>query len=521
MKPLLIALITLLSLNPAHAQQSQPSQPNQTSLGMNIASLRDWSTELPFVDAFKLARPWTSQQEGARFGEGPRLDLDPQGNVKSLAPGAWVEAPMFSFPEPGHYPAGDYILLYEGKGKFEFSRTKAASIIDSKPGRLTVRVNPKIGSLFLKLSNIDPTDYPRNIRFIMPGFEATYQKDPWHPAFLARLQGFTCIRFMEAANVNNSITQTWSQRADPSDATYTRRGMPYELCLDLCNRLKSDPWFCIPHQADDDYTDNLAKLVNAKLDPKQKLYLEYSNELWNSIFTQNKYAIAEGLKRGFSAPDKPWEAGWRFTAHRSLEIFAIAQRTLPKNRLVRVLASQTGNTFVSEQILRFKDAYKSADTLSIAPYISFMPRADQAKSVTALGIDGLLDKVEKEALPRSIEQIKRDKTLADKYNLKLTAYEAGQHLVGVAGAENDQALTDLFAKANRHPRMGQIYTQYFQAWKNQNADVMALFNSVNSSSKHGSWGLMEYYDQDPLQIPKMSATLKFAKQLGQPIMPLP
>jgi hypothetical protein len=524
LKSLLLSLTLLLFLlTPALAQpaSSPPPAPSQTTLGMNISGLYDWSTELPFVDAFKLARPWTSQQQGARYGQGPRLDMDPQGNVKALPAGVWAEAPMFSFPQPGHYPAGDYLLLYEGKGKFEFAHTKAASIIDSKPGRITVRVDPSKGGLFLKLSSVDPTDYPRNIRFLMPGFESTYQKDPWHPAFLARLQGFTSIRFMEATRTNLPNPQSWSERAQLTDATYTRRGMPYELCLDLCNRLKADPWLCIPHQADDQYVDNFAKLVNQQLDPSQKLYLEYSNELWNTMFPQNKYAIAEGLKRNFAAADKPWEAGWRFTAHRSLEIFAIAQRTLPKNRLVRVLASQTGNTFVSEQILRFKDAYKSADTLSTAPYISLMPRPDQAKSVTALGLDGLLDRIENDSLPRSIAEIKRDKALADKYGLKLTAYESGQHLVGIAGAENDTALTDLFHQANRHPRMGQIYTQYYQAWKNANADIMVVFNSVNSSSKTGSWGLMEYYDQDPFQVPKMAATLKFAKKLNQNVMSPP
>ena len=34
------------------------------------------------------------------------------------------------------------------------------------------------------------------------------------------------------------------------------------------------------------------------------------------------------------------------------------------------------------------------------------------------------------------------------------AYEGGQHMVGVIGGENNEAMTRLFQEANRHPRMG-------------------------------------------------------------------
>src|SRR5690606_13171413 len=39
-------------------------------------------------------------------------------------------------------------------------------------------------------------------------------------------------------------------------------------------------------------------------------------------------------------------------------------------------------------------------------------------------------------------------------NLSVIAYEGGQHLVGVFGVQNNDAITDLFTAANRDPRMG-------------------------------------------------------------------
>jgi len=46
--------------------------PERSRLGMNIAGLADWNTELPFVDVFRLSRTWISQREGEAWGNGPR-----------------------------------------------------------------------------------------------------------------------------------------------------------------------------------------------------------------------------------------------------------------------------------------------------------------------------------------------------------------------------------------------------------------------------------------------------------------
>ncbi|MBK6374693.1 MAG: hypothetical protein IPF67_16600 [Saprospiraceae bacterium] len=50
--------------------------------------------------------------------------------------------------------------------------------------------------------------------------------------------------------------------------------------------MKKDPWICIPHLADDEYIIQLAKYLNANLDPSLKLHLEYSNEeVWRWWFS--------------------------------------------------------------------------------------------------------------------------------------------------------------------------------------------------------------------------------------------
>ena len=486
-------------------------------LGMNLAGPADWNTELPFVDVFRLSRPWISQQEGQPWGKGPALELDEHGWVERLQPGCYAETLMCTI-DGGRYPSGRYAILYEGKGRLELAG--AGKIASQGPGRIVADVDASKGALFLRLRTTDPADYVRNIRVIMPGFEESFEKDPFHPAFLQRWQGMACLRFMDWMETNNSEIQHWSDRPTPESATFCGQGVPLEWMFDLCNRQQADAWFCMPHLADDEYVRNFARMVKERLDSRLKVYIEYSNEVWNGMFEQSRWAGQEGMRWGFA--EKPWEAAWRYTAHRSVQIFAIWEEVFgSRERLVRVLASQAANPYVSERICEFQDAYRHADALAIAPYVSFnVPaRGEQinVQTVEAWSLDQLMNHVEGQCLPQAISWMRGQKEVADKFGLRLIAYEGGQHLVGVGGGENSEIMTALFHQANRDPRMARIYERYYQAWEEGGGDLFCYFSSVSRWSKWGSWGMLEFCDEDPSQSPKFMSTLGWAKRLGQPV----
>lgn len=501
----------------AAAPAAEKPSKSLLALGMNLAGPADWNTELPFVDVFRLSRRWISQQKGQPWGKGPPLDLDEHGWVRRLEPDCWAETLVCTI-EGGHYPSGRYTLLYEGQGEITISN--AGKVVSRQPGRMVLEVDARRGALFVQVRKTEPKDYVRNIRLIMPGFEGTYEKEPFHPAFLRRWKGMACFRFMDWMETNNSPIRQWKQRPTVHHATFSDKGVPLEWMIDLCNRQQADAWFCMPHLADDDYVRHFARMVKERLDPRRKVYVEYSNEVWNGIFQQHRWAAEEGMRRGL-AP-KPWEAAWRWTALRSVEIFRLWEEEFGRSqRLVRVLATQAANPYVSEQVLAFQDAYRHADVLAIAPYISFNVPA-QGKRITAAVVEGwtleqLLDHVEQQCLPQAIDWMRRQKAVADKYGLELVAYEGGQHLVGVAGGENNEKVTALFHAANRHPRMGQIYDRYFAAWQQTGGKLFCYFSSVGRWSKWGSWGALEYYDDDPAQAPKFQAILRFARKLGQDV----
>jgi hypothetical protein len=494
-------LITIALTNIVTAQPPTP----KPALGINLSGPADWNTELPFVDVFHLSREWISQERGKGWGQGPPLEIDDQGWIKKLAPNCFAETPMCTI-DGGHYPSGEWTILWEGDGKIEFSKGK---VLKADKQSMRVDINAQGGGFFLRILATNPKSPIKNIRVLMPGVsEKEANENPWSKTFLDRWRGVACLRFMDFQETNNSKQKTWTDRPLPTDATYTRKGIPIELLCDLANRLEADAWFCIPHQADDDYIRQFAKLVKEKLSPARKAYIEYSNEVWNGQFEQHRFAGAQGKKLGFA--EKEWEAAWRYTAHRSVKIFKIWEAEFGgKDRLVCVLPSQAANSYVSEQVLSWKDASKNADVLAIAPYIS-MNIAPNGKEVAAdkvakWTVDQFLDHVEQKALPECIEWIKANKKVADQHKLKLVCYEAGQHFVGIGGAENNEALTKLLHAANAHPRMKTIYAKYLGAWEQNGGDLLCHFSSVSAWSKWGSWGVLQYADDDPAQSPKFEA----------------
>lgn len=477
-------------------------------LGINLTGVAYWASEFPFVDLFKQSGDW--------FVEGKQhtFELDADGWITQL-PLGMVASTMVSVFEGEHFPSGDYVILYDGEGVIKVPNHLHKS---AQAGRLVVNVNAKKGHFRLEISQINPQNYIKNIRIVPIAHEKTYLQNRWNPAFLARWQGVACLRFMDFMQTNNSPIAVWADRAKPTDARFGK-GVPLEWMVDLANILNCDAWFCMPHKANDDYIKQSAQYVKDHLKPHLRAWVEHSNEVWNGGFQQHHDSAKAGMQLKFS--DKPWEAALRYHAYRSVQIFKIWTDTFQGNeRLVRVLASQAATAYASEQIVSFQNAASHADVLAIAPYVSFMigPTDNNGlndKTVSQWNLDQLFEHLNKFALPESIQWVKNSKKIADAHGLKLVAYEAGQHLVGVGGGENNEKLNDLFYKANADARMGEIYSKSLMAWQQLGGDLTCSYYSVGAWSKWGSWGLLQRFDDVPANSPKFSANIKWAISRGQ------
>ena len=507
---------------PLTAVPRGPAAPPVPALGTNLSEVVDYSRELPFVDVFHSARAWIPQQQGAAWGQGPALKLDSNGWILSLQPGQYAETILLdnSFGEQSHYPVGNYTLLYDGQGTIEFD-LQSASVVSQTPGRMVVNVPPGGNGVFLKVTATNASNPLRNIRFIMPGFEATYQTHPFNPAFTARLQGFKVLRFMEWSLVNGSGVTNWTDRALPTDYTYSIRGVPLEVQIQLANAVKTTPWLNLPVKATDDFMQQFATLVKAQLSPSLNFYLEYSNETWNGMFSQNTWLRSQGVAAGLNTD--PTIAAADYTALRATKMFSIFQTVFGgTSRMIRVIASQADNSWLSEQTLAFQNAFASADALAIAPYFNCDDRASggfgmigdplTANQVAAMTADQLIDIELAKINGCALQQMQSNAAVARKYGLKLVAYEGGQSLVGYNGTENNAAVTAVFIASNRSTRMAGLYAQYLQNWISAGGDLFVNFTDVTAYTKYGSFGALEYQDQDINSAPKFQALATFMAQ---------
>ena len=498
---------------------AKPTVPARPAIGVNLGGIADWSTQWSFVDVFKTSRDWIPQRRGAPWGQGGTVNLTPDGWVASLAPEQTVETVMMI--DSPHFPAGRYTLLYEGEGELGFSFDNA-KIVKQTPGRMEVDVTPDGAGIFLQIRKTNPQNPIRNIRFIMPGFEKTYQSQPFHPLFLQRLAKFRSLRFMDWMATNNSEVVNWRDRATPTSVRQSGgKGVALEHLIQLANTLKIDPWFTIPAKASDDYVRQFATLVRDRLDPSLKVHIEYSNEVWNTMFSQHRYAAQQGRARNLDGND--FTAALRFYSERSVEIFTIFEQTFGqkgKPRLVRVLAGQAANPWTAEQILGWKDAYKRADAYAIAPYFdgadldkngdSDLNDAKRAAAIAQLTPDQVVENLRLGIGDRVKPMLDKNAQVAQRFGLPLYAYEGGPHLTAYQFPDNQvKPITELFAQANRHPRMREVYRAYLAQWKQSGGSLFNQFVDVARPGKWGFWGALEYQNQPLEQAPKYQGLIDF------------
>jgi hypothetical protein len=329
----------------------------------------------------------------------------------------------------------------------------------------------------------------------------------FHPVFLERTAPYSALRMMDWAETNNS-SQT-KTRPKPTDASWGIHGVPLEVMIELANTLDKDLWLTIPHLSDTALTLEMAQTTARRLKPNLRVYLEHSNEVWNGQFRQHQFAVQQGRTARLANND--FEAALLYHAERTRAIGQIWRGVLG-NRLTVVLAGQAANSWTLERPLEFlKQKYGATqiDAIAIAPYMTLVPNPEEAPALENLSLEQLFAKVNREVLPESLSWMRQNAEVAKKYSLTLLAYEAGQHLVGVRGAENREKLTNLFIAFNRDPRVALLYLEYLKGWQAVSSGVMMHFTDIATPSKYGVWGALEHLYQPREQAPKYDAMLRF------------
>lgn len=501
----------------------------RSAIGTNLAPVSYYSSQLPFVDVMKSASPWISGSSGGTWDTQQPLNLDANGWVRSLAPGQVARTLMLR-AIPNHYPAGRYLVRYKGQGTIKIDY--AARVVSQIPGEIVIDVNPGAddGGVYLGIEATNPNDYVRDIVVTMPG--GICEDDPFthaasaqacgsrrflsyadnsdtiifNPAFLSRLRSYSVLRFMDWMATNNAQISAWSQR---TPVTYQNWGVvPLEVMIELCNRLGAHPWFTIYHLVDDSFVNAFAQIVKAKLNPALRVYVEHSNEVWNWSFTQAAYAESKG--RAMNPPTN--FNGYH--AFRTREIGNIFKTVIGAGRVVTVLGAQGGSRAITYSIPEVIAKYgrHDYDAIAIAPYFGITPNSAEASTYTAMTVDQLYAYARATVMPQAQAIIDMHAQIATTFGVKLLAYEGGQHLNGIRGAENNDQLAGLFIAFNRDPRIKQLYLDYLAGWKRAGGQAFVHYYDVGKFSKWGSWGALETIDQTRPAAPKFDAIQSFIEQ---------
>jgi hypothetical protein len=407
----------------------------------------------------------------------------------------------------GTYPAGTYTILSEGTGTIQLEWDCGPQTFTS-PCNNSFNVNPTNQGMHLTITSSNINDPVRNIRIVMPGFLNNYLSDPFYPKFLNYLDSanaFKGIRFMDLMKTNGSPISTWSQRIPRNYYSQTSAyGIAYEYMIELANRLDKDAWICIPHQADDNYIQELATLLRDSLETGRKIYVEYSNECWNSVFSQTQYCNTRGAALGYSG--QPWEQGWKFYAKRTADCHRIFETVFGANspRLVKVLASQAANSWLGNEQMTFYNSSTynptgvQADALAIAPYFGndLADSIGNAGAINSITVPQILNSLNAAVYNQTLQYVTNYNTVANSHNVDLIAYEGGQHLVAVNNTySNNTTLTNKLIAANRDPMMQSIYCNMLDVWFNNGGKAFFNFSSIYTPNKYGSWGVLENSEQ--------------------------
>ncbi len=529
-------------------------------IGMNLSSVNDYSPGFPFKNLMWGARPWLTKNAD---GGGPfntelagQIPLDSNGYPLELPfkPTAASDAQILFTIIPNVTEAGRYVVFYEGEG--DVGPAMSSKLISSSPGRMVLELAGKANDNGLEgiaVTRSARSNPVRNIRILAEADEkADLQANPFRQDFLDYCKQWHSLRFMDWMATNNSLVKEWRGRKQPTFYTMVgeggdaigRWGKPAgafeqlfaggvapEIMIQLANMTQTDPWFCMPHRATPEYMTEFARLVKLKLDPKLKVYVEYSNEVWNWGFQQagwmlqSKQAGDDVIAAGGSAwkngirPDFIYENGTvakdggdghpeRMAAldRRCFAAWETVFTGNDRNRLVRVAGVQHAWPDTARRTAKWVIENGGADALAPAGYVG--PNEEIYRRWAAAGALLTPEQViadMNEAFEKDSARWTREVgAIARQYKLRYLVYEGGQHI-----QPKDQQETPYMPAlkaAQYHPGMYKVYLRNLALHKEIGCELFMAFSSIGrQGTRWGSWGHQEFYGQSKEKMPKFGA----------------
>jgi hypothetical protein len=362
-----------------------------------------------------------------------------------------------------------------------------------------------------------PGDQPgtgiTNLHVYRPGYGPD-TKEVFTQPILRAVEPFGVIRFMNWVGGNNinpayeaeDNTLDWAERNTTDNYQHEGEGVAWEYVIEFANLTQKDIWINIPVHASDNYVEGLAYLLKDTLHSDAKIYVEYSNEVWNGLFSQYQYNVdtaAAEVTAGNSVlnadgNEDPSQWARRRYVNRLVEfswIFSGVFGDDAINNKVRIVHSwQAVQPWqFREQLEWVKKTYgepgKYFYGIACATYFNIEGIDENASVDTILKL--LRDNSDRALAEYRIQLA----DVAESYGLKLLAYEGGPDTAGPLQWERPTELQNHVDTAQRDPRIKDVIVHDLRDnWFDNpmvNGDVFVYFTLQSAFSRWGQWGLTE------------------------------
>lgn len=497
-----------------------PLAAQTNTMGMNLSNVADYAGDRLFADAMKQGREWSNV--GTTDGA---ASLDSNG-----WPTEDASVVVWHGTQNMH---GTYKLVFNGQADVSLSwadasianktynatsNTTTADLIYRSTGgnglllsfRNTRRTSS--GALNGGLTNI------KLMRPLTPGSTTNYATTVTFTTPIKNLAAkFSVVRMMDATGSNGgtNLNGVWAYRRPTTYASQAARyvasgaaqptpGMAWEYAIQFWNETDKDAYVNIPFPADDNYVSSLATLLKNNLEADRKVYVEYSNELWNSFgsfpYGVNKAAAVSEVNAGGSPLNYDGSTDQHVWAMRRIgkrgkevsDIFrSVFGESAMMSRVRPLLMSQLGNEGATlRHTMLFLDNYynngegnRVTTPHPISYYFyggggsAYYSPNNNSDTLTA---DSIISTLMANGYFDTGTKVK-DVDWATSFGLKRIAYEGGPGLdnLGHSEAAKEAAWND--------PRMKDVVIAKHNQWSAAGGDVLLYFFAANDLSSYYQW----------------------------------
>jgi len=190
---------------------------NKAPLGTNLSGFSYSSSTVPFKDLLIQSGNVSVLKQNSNDPCPEQPTFDKQGYPNSLPNGCLIRIwsvfhiltdefwPTGTTPyQPGHY-----VLLYHGQGKIRLG-WDAKNVVYKGEGRIEFDVPSPKNGIQLEITAMEWNDPIRDMHIVHSNDEATFREQPFNEKWLALLEPFQVLRFMDwgGISVNRSVYQS-------------------------------------------------------------------------------------------------------------------------------------------------------------------------------------------------------------------------------------------------------------------------------------------------------------------------